>query len=64
MTDLPSSDEFFTKLQAAAYLGLSTRTLDRRNAERTGPPRVKHGNKIGYFKTSLIQWLKSHEVRP
>ncbi len=61
MTDLSSLDEFFTTAQAADYLNVSVRTLARRHAERIGPPRVKHGAKIGYFRSSLIAWLKSNE---
>ena len=59
-----NSDEFFTKTQAAHFLSISTRTLDRRHAEGVGPPRIKHGSKIGYFKSSLIDWLKGFEVGP
>lgn len=64
MTDLSSHDEFFTTHQAADFLKVSTRTLARRHAERAGPPRVKHGAKIGYFRSSLIAWLKSNECKP
>lgn len=56
--------QFMTKQQAAAFLGISTRTLDRRQAEGIGPPRVKHGAKIGYFKESIEAWLKRHEQEP
>ena len=64
MTDVSSSDAFLTKPQAADFLKISVRTLDRRHAEGLGPPRVKHGSEIGYFKSSLILWLKSHELEP
>jgi len=53
------NDTFLTKSQAAEYLGISTRTLDRRHAEGIGPPRIKHGGKIGFFKHSLNAWLKA-----
>lgn len=57
-------EEFLTKTEAAKFLGLSTRTLDRRHAEGIGPPRIKHGSKIGFFKSSLIEWLKGFETGP
>lgn len=58
------TNQFFTKQQAAAFLSVSTRTLDRRHAEGVGPPRIKHGSKIGYFHLSLVAWLKSYETEP
>lgn len=64
MTDLSTHDEFFTTAQAADYLNVSVRTLARRHAMRVGPPRVQHGSKIGYFRMSLIAWLKSNERNP
>jgi hypothetical protein len=64
MTQLPHLDEFFSKSQAARFLTVSTRTLDRRHAEGIGPPRIKHGNKIGYFRSSLVRWLKGFETDP
>ncbi|WP_371931238.1 helix-turn-helix transcriptional regulator [Nioella sp. MMSF_3534] len=53
-----------TKAQAAEYLGMSERTLQRRHSEGVGPPRVKIGGKIFYFEESLIRWLKAQEKEP
>ncbi|WP_099591615.1 helix-turn-helix domain-containing protein [Paramylibacter kogurei] len=64
MNNSQELDEFMSKPQAAAYLNLSTRTLDRRHAEGIGPRRIKHGSKIGYFKSSLNEWLKGFEQAP
>lgn len=64
MTELSSLDEFFSISEAAEFLKVSVRTLARRHAMRVGPPRVQHGSKIGYFRSSLIAWLKTHERNP
>lgn len=64
MSNFHIGEEFFSKSEAAAFLGVSTRTLDRRHAEGIGPPRIKHGSKIGFFKSSLIEWLKGFEKGP
>jgi predicted site-specific integrase-resolvase len=53
-----------TKAQAAEYLGMSERTLQRRHEEGVGPPRIKIGGKIIYSEESLIRWLKAHEEEP
>ncbi|MDA5095016.1 DNA-binding protein [Aliiroseovarius sp. KMU-50] len=55
---------FLSKQAAADFLGVSVRTLDRRHAEGSGPPRIKHGAKIGYFHSSIIEWLKKLEKQP
>ena len=61
---IPSEDHFLSKKDAAAFLGISTRTLDRRTAEGVGPARVKHGAKVVFFTSSLIAWLRHYEVQP
>lgn len=53
-----------TKAQAADYLGMSERTLQRRHSEGKGPPRMKIGGIILYSEESLIRWLKAHEIEP
>lgn len=42
-------------------LGISTRTADRWDILRTGPPRTRLGKKIYYKKTSVLEWLKRRE---
>lgn len=54
-------EEFFTREQATHFLKFSVRTLNRRVADRTGPLRIKVGQKIFYRKSKLIEWLISHE---
>lgn len=50
-----------SKSEAATFLGITERTLSRREAEGVGPPRVKHGRKIVYFEDSLTRWLEGLE---
>ena len=63
MTD-QSSFRLLTKAQAAAFLGISERTLQRRHEEGVGPPRIRNGGKRFYSEESLIRWLKAHEEEP
>ena len=46
--------------QAADYLRVSLRTIDRWRSQRTGPPVTKVGKKIFYRLSSLENWLTSH----
>ena len=64
MSDQDHSFQLLTKDDAAALLRVSTRTLDRRHAEGIGPPRIKHGAKVGYLKSSLEAWLSVQEKQP
>lgn len=59
-----NTQTILSKQQAAAYLGISVRTLDRRQAQGDGPPRIKHGGKIAFFQCSLVEWLRSLERQP
>lgn len=55
---------FLTKQEAAHFLGVSPRTLTRRQNEGLGPPRIKHGAKVLYRYDALVEWLKSLERKP
>ena len=57
----PIRSLYLTKDEAAAELGVSTRTLDRWHAERVGPPRTTFGRKVLYKQTSLIDWAARRE---
>jgi hypothetical protein len=46
---------------AAAYLGLSVKTLAMKRCAGTGPPFVKAG-RVFYFRADLDQWLRSRRV--
>ena len=56
-----TKDEFLTRDQAAHFLKISVRTLSRRIAEGSGPPRIKHGQKTVFRQSKLIEWLISLE---
>ena len=56
-----SEDTFLTREQAAHEIGVSVRTLNRRHAEGSGPPRIKHGRKVAYRLSQLHKWLIDHE---
>jgi predicted DNA-binding transcriptional regulator AlpA len=55
------TDEYMSEPAVVAFLGVSTRTLARRNAERQGPPQIRFGKKVFYRRTSIIDWLNSCE---
>jgi hypothetical protein len=55
--------DFLTKDQLAAELKNSTRTLDRWEVRRIGPPRIVIGRTILYQRDSVLEWLKSREQR-
>lgn len=47
---------------AAAYLGLSEKTLAIKRCQGTGPPFVKRG-RIFYFRADLDEWLNGGRAR-
>jgi predicted DNA-binding transcriptional regulator AlpA len=50
----------FSNNEAAAYLGLSIRTLPGLRRRGGGPPYIKlGGRKVGYLKRDLDAWLES-----
>ncbi|SCA55908.1 conserved hypothetical protein [Candidatus Terasakiella magnetica] len=55
---------FLTQEQLSELLGLSVRTLQRKHAERIGPPRIKLGSKIFYKIESVQKWLSDLEREP
>ena len=54
--------ELFDRQEAASFLGVSPRTLDRWHLLREGPARIELGRKIRYRRTSLEDWLLSRET--
>jgi predicted DNA-binding transcriptional regulator AlpA len=54
-------DGFLRREQLAQLFGVSTRTTDRWEALRIGPPRVCVGRTILYSITSVREWLASRE---
>lgn len=47
---------FLTTAQAAQYLGLSPRTLERMRTLGYGPKYRKHGRHVRYLITDLDEW--------
>jgi predicted DNA-binding transcriptional regulator AlpA len=54
-------DGFLRREELAQQLGLSSRTIDRWEALRIGPPRVCVGRTILYQIQSVREWLISRE---
>ena len=52
-----------TPEQLATYLGVTTRTLQRWEVHRMGPPRVVIGRQVFYRAASVDEWLQSRERR-
>jgi len=52
---------FLSRDELAREFGLTTRTLDRLEALRQGPPRVYFGRMILYKAESVREWLRSRE---
>lgn len=52
--------EVMTKEEAAAFLGIEWRTLQRW-VRRHGIPHVYLGRQLRFLKSSLLQWLKDRE---
>jgi hypothetical protein len=53
--------DFLTEGQLGQLLSKNVRTLRRWNAARQGPPRIVVGRTILYRKSSIVDWLASHE---
>jgi hypothetical protein len=54
---------FLRREELAKEFGLSTRTLDRLEALRQGPPRVYFGRTILYRVDSVREWLLASEQK-
>jgi hypothetical protein len=52
----PDQNIYFGKREAADYIGVSLRTLDRLDI-----PRFKVRNKVKFRKTAIDEWSKAHE---
>ena len=57
MTD--ERNRFLNSRQAADYLGLSTRTLDRFRVSGDGPVFLKFGGRVRYLREDLDAWARS-----
>ncbi|MGH6661159.1 MAG: helix-turn-helix transcriptional regulator [Rhodospirillales bacterium] len=52
----PASTSYLTQHEAAAYLRLSPRTLERHRVAGTGPAFVKAGRRILYRRDEIDAW--------
>jgi hypothetical protein len=57
-------DRLFSQNEAAALLHLSPRTLQRRRADRSGPPFVRLGRRICYRAADLEMWVAANITTP
>ena len=55
---------YANKARLASILDVSQRTLDRWEARRIGPPKIKIGRLVLYDLASVPEWLASLESRP
>jgi len=55
---------FLNTRQAAHFLGLSPRTLEKMRFEKVGPKYRKHGRIVRYHIDDLIDWSKIRTPSP
>lgn len=56
----PSSDRpYLNTAQAAHYIGLTPRHLERMRSQRSGPPYRRHGRFVFYHIDDLDAWSRS-----
>lgn len=48
---------------AAQFLGLSAKTLEKWRSEGKGPPFLKLGRRVAYSRGAIVQWLEGQETR-
>jgi hypothetical protein len=57
--------KFFTRAEAAAFLGLRPQSLANLTWQDAGPPYVRLSSRcIRYDRDELLAWMKEREVRP
>jgi predicted DNA-binding transcriptional regulator AlpA len=56
------AEPFVGKAEAAEFLGMSVCTLQRRMAERNGPPRYIDGGKVTFLCSELREWKQRWRV--
>ena len=55
--------KYLNTREAAAHLGLSTRTLDRYRVSGDGPVFLKFGGRVRYLREDLDEWARSRRRR-
>ncbi|MBZ5709272.1 tyrosine-type recombinase/integrase [Nannocystis pusilla] len=61
--DICDSDAVLTAEDAANFLKLSPRTLEKWRSEGAGPPVLRMGRRIAYARRDLVRWLAEQEAR-
>ena len=59
----PRTSPFLTTHQAAEYIGLKRRTLEKMRVSGGGPPYRKHGRYVRYHIDELKDWSASRTKR-
>jgi predicted DNA-binding transcriptional regulator AlpA len=59
----PIRSELLDRDELASEFGISTRTLDRWQSKRSGPPRVKIGKFIFYRRQAVLDWIAQSEQK-
>lgn len=57
------STNFFTTTEAAEYLRLSAKTLEKYRVTGDGPPFRKHGRRVLYHRDELDAWSEEQTRR-
>ena len=55
---------YSTPGECAEKLGISLRTLARLDSSGEGPPKTQISGRVYYRDESIVEWLRSQEVRP
>jgi hypothetical protein len=50
-------------LEAAGFVGVSPRTLEKWRIGGDGPPYLKLGTRVVYSEEDLVRWLDTHRLR-
>lgn len=48
--------------EAAVFLNLSPKTLEKWRSERKGPPVIRLGRRVAYSRSGIVQWLERQET--
>jgi excisionase family DNA binding protein len=60
----PASEKpFLTTKEAAAWLGLTSNTLEKWRVQGGGPPYRKHGRYVRYHLDDLVAWSEASKRR-
>lgn len=57
-------DALLTEIKAAAFLSLSSRTLQAWRSNDAGPAFVRAGRAIRYRRSDLIEWMNTNTCSP